>query len=66
MAGGKKGGENTKKVAGNAKKAEAASTKQAAEDQKKKAAESAEWSKGAKDTGKAYDSTLRCTTHITS
>ncbi|KAI6785127.1 DUF1014 domain protein [Emericellopsis cladophorae] len=50
MAG--KKGENSKKVAGNAKKAEAAAQKAAAENAKAEAAESAEWSKGAKGTGK--------------
>jgi hypothetical protein len=44
--------ENTKKVAGNAKKAEAAASKQAAADARTEAAESSEWGKGAKDTSK--------------
>jgi hypothetical protein len=46
--------ENTKKVAGNAKKAEAAAAKQAVEDQKRAAAEEAEWGKGAKSSAKKY------------
>jgi hypothetical protein len=54
MAGKKSAPENSKKVAGNAKKAEAAAGKKAAEDQKKAAAESAEWKKGSKDDSKAY------------
>ncbi|KAK6220426.1 hypothetical protein QIS74_05928 [Colletotrichum tabaci] len=49
---GKKGADNTKKVAGNARKAEAAAQKAAAEDAKKAAAEDAEWSKGAKGNAK--------------
>ncbi|KAK5009400.1 hypothetical protein LTR28_001200 [Elasticomyces elasticus] len=53
MAGKKAGGENTKKVAGNAKKAEAAAQKQAVADAKKAQADSQEWSKGAKDNAKA-------------
>jgi hypothetical protein len=52
MAG--KKGENTKKVAGNAKKAEAAAEKAAAENAKKAAAEDQEWSKGAKSNAKKY------------
>ena len=51
MAG--KKGENTKKAAGNAKKAEVASQKAAADNQNKAKAEAAEWGKGAKDTSKA-------------
>lgn len=47
-------GENSKKAAGNAKKAEVAAGKKAAEDQKKEAAEAADWAKGGKDTSKAY------------
>lgn len=47
-------GENTKKAAGNAKKAEVAAQKAAQENAKKEAAESAEWKKGAKDNSKAY------------
>jgi len=50
MAG--KKGENTKKVAGNAKKAEAADAKKAAEQQKQEQAASQEWSKGSKDDSK--------------
>lgn len=49
---GKKGVENSKKVAGNAKKAEAAAQKAAVEDRKKEAVESAEWGKGAKNSSK--------------
>ncbi|MCJ1322180.1 hypothetical protein MMC15_007526 [Xylographa vitiligo] len=48
-------GENTKKVAGNAKKAEVAAQKAAAESSKKAASEDAEWSKGAKSTAKKCD-----------
>ena len=47
-------GENTKKAAGNAKKAEAAAQKAAVEDAKKESAETQKWQKGAKDTSKAY------------
>ncbi|KAI0132520.1 hypothetical protein BJ170DRAFT_592474 [Xylariales sp. AK1849] len=50
MAG--KKGDNSKKVAGNARKAEAAAGKAAAEDAMKQQAESAEWSKGAKSNAK--------------
>lgn len=52
MAGKKGAGENSKKVAGNAKKAEAAAQKAAAENSKKEAADAAEWSKGAKSNSK--------------
>jgi hypothetical protein len=44
--------ENTKKVAGNAKKAEAAAAKQAVADAQKAKEEDAEWSKGAKSGSK--------------
>jgi len=54
MAGKKAAGENTKKTAGNAKKAEAAANKQASKDRETEAQETAEWSKGAKDNKKAY------------
>ena len=54
MAGKKSGGENTKKVAGNAKKAEAAAQKQAVKDKVVAENEDAEWSKGAKDNKKQY------------
>jgi hypothetical protein len=54
MAGKKSAPENSKKVAGNAKKADAAAAKKGAEDQKKAAAEEAEWKKGSKDGSKAY------------
>ncbi|KAF2229927.1 DUF1014-domain-containing protein [Viridothelium virens] len=43
---------NTKKAAGNAKKAEAAAAKQAEVDRKKAVAEDVEWGKGAKSTAK--------------
>lgn len=46
-------GENSKKAAGNAKKAEVAAQKQAVENQKKAKVEEQEWSKGAKDSSKA-------------
>lgn len=55
IMGGKKGGENTRKVAGNAKKAEAAAQKQAQVDSKNAAAEAEQWSKGAKDSAKKAD-----------
>lgn len=44
--------ENTKKVAGNARKAEAAAQKQAAADAKVAAAEDEQWSRGSKDSSK--------------
>lgn len=47
-------GENSKKAAGNAKKAEVAAQKQAVENAKKSKAEAEEWSKGSKDSSKAY------------
>lgn len=50
--GGKKGGENTKKVAGNAKKAEAAAQKASAAQAVKDKEEAAEWAKGAKNEAK--------------
>lgn len=50
--GGKKGGENTKKVVGNARKAEAASQKQAAADSRAAASEDEKWGKGSKDNKK--------------
>lgn len=49
---GKKGGENTKKVAGNARKAEAAAQKSAADDARREAAEDEKWNKGAKSSAK--------------
>lgn len=52
MAGGKKGGENTKKAAGNAKKAEVAAQKAAQEDARRSAAEADEWAKGSKSSAK--------------
>lgn len=48
MGKGKGGGENTKKAAGNAKKAEAAARKQAEVDAKLAAAEDEQWADGAK------------------
>lgn len=51
---GKTKGENTKKVAGNAKKAEAAATKAAVENAQKAQAEEQDWSKGAKSNAKKY------------
>ncbi|KAK5193637.1 hypothetical protein LTR99_007191 [Exophiala xenobiotica] len=53
--GGKKGVENTKKVVGNARKAEAAAAKQAVVEAKVSAAEEDQWSKGAKDKKKKED-----------
>lgn len=52
MAGKKASVENTKKVAGNAKKAEAAAQKAAVENEKKAAIDADEWSKGAKSNTK--------------
>jgi hypothetical protein len=52
MAGKKQAVENSKKVAGNAKKAAAAQAKIDAENTKRAAAEAAEWSKGAKSNDK--------------
>ncbi|CCC06858.1 hypothetical protein SMACR_00884 [Sordaria macrospora] len=49
---GKKGQDNSKKVAGQARKAESAAQKAAAEEAKKAAAEAAEWDKGAKSNAK--------------
>lgn len=48
-------GENTKKVAGNAKKAEVAAQKKAVEDAKKESAETKKWEQGSKDNSKAYE-----------
>ena len=50
-----KRGENTKKVAGNAKKAEAAAQKQAASEAAEEREEQGKWSKGAKSDKKAAD-----------
>lgn len=50
----KQAGENTKKVAGNAKKAEVASQKAATENAKKAAIEDEEWGKGSKSNSKKY------------
>lgn len=50
MAG--KKGENSKKVAGNARKADAAAKKNAAEDAKRAAVEDADWQKGSKNNSK--------------
>ncbi|KAF2276630.1 uncharacterized protein EI97DRAFT_357940, partial [Westerdykella ornata] len=47
------GAENSKKAAGNARKAEAAQAKQAARDRAAEAAEAEQWSKGAKSNAKA-------------
>ncbi|KAI5917081.1 DUF1014-domain-containing protein [Camillea tinctor] len=49
---GKKGVDNSKKAAGQARKAEAAANKAATETAKKAAVEDAEWSKGAKNNSK--------------
>ena len=46
--------ENTKKAAGNAKKAEAAAAKAAVEQSKKDQAEAEDWGKGAKSNAKKY------------
>ncbi|EFW99028.1 duf1014 domain containing protein [Grosmannia clavigera kw1407] len=52
MAGGKKGGDMSKKAQGQARKADAASQKAAAEDAQREATESAEWTKGSKSNAK--------------
>ncbi|KND93192.1 Coiled-coil domain-containing protein [Tolypocladium ophioglossoides CBS 100239] len=57
MAG--KKGENTKKVAGNARKAEAAAQKAAADDAKLAAAEEDKWQKGSKSNAKKWDSSVQ-------
>src|SRR5579871_1922636 len=54
MAGRKSGGENTKKAAGNARKAEAAAAKLAARDQESERIVLEKWKQGAKDTSKAH------------
>ncbi|KAI1365047.1 hypothetical protein F5Y08DRAFT_194288 [Xylaria arbuscula] len=48
----KKGGEGSKKAAGQARKAEAAAAKAQAEEAKKEAAVDADWKRGAKDSSK--------------
>ncbi len=50
MAG--KKGDNSKKVAGNARKADAAAKKNAAEDAERQAVEDDKWDKGSKSTAK--------------
>lgn len=50
MAG--KKGENSKKVAGNARKADVAAQKAAAEDVKREASDAADWQKGSKSNAK--------------
>ncbi|KXJ92248.1 hypothetical protein Micbo1qcDRAFT_162430 [Microdochium bolleyi] len=50
--GGKKAGENSKKAAGQARKAEAAAGKAAEENARKDAAEDSKWNKGSKDDSK--------------
>lgn len=52
MGGKKNPGENSKKAAGQARKAEAAAGKQAAKGRESAAREDAEWSKGSKDNSK--------------
>ena len=47
-------GENTKKAAGNAKKAEVAAQKQAEQNVQQEKADSKKWAEGAKDNSKAY------------
>ncbi|KAI2635010.1 DUF1014 domain protein [Xylaria nigripes] len=49
---GKKGGENSKKAAGQARKADTAAAKAAAEDAKKAAVEDQDWQKGAKNSAR--------------
>ena len=48
-------GENTKKAAGNAKKAEVAAQKKAVENANKEVAEQKKWQQGAKDNSKACE-----------
>ncbi|CAF9905277.1 MAG: hypothetical protein HETSPECPRED_004936 [Heterodermia speciosa] len=50
----KQSGENTKKAAGNAKKAEVAAQKMTAESSKKAAVEDGEWAKGSKSNAKKF------------
>lgn len=52
MAGKKNFGENSKKVSGNAQKAEAAAAKAAAAQQVKDKAEADDWGRGAKNSSK--------------
>lgn len=52
MAGKKAVGENSRKVAGNSKKAEVAAQKAAAENQKKAVVEDEDWGRGAKSNAK--------------
>lgn len=52
MAG--KKGDNSKKVAGNARKAEQAAQKAAADDARNEAAEADKWNKGSKSNAKKY------------
>ena len=61
--GGKPKAENSKKVAGNARKAEAAAGKQAKADAAKAAKEDAEWAEGSKDNSKKY---VSCLSHFAS
>ena len=51
---GKKGGENSKKAAGQARKADAAAQKQAQKNAVAEAAEAKKWDQGAKSNSKAY------------
>jgi hypothetical protein len=53
---GKRGstGENSKKAAGQARKAEAAANKKAAKDRELETAKAAEWQSGAKDNSRKY------------
>ena len=53
MAPRKGAGENSKKAAGQARKAEAAASKQAAKDRQEEAMEAEKWQKGAKSNAKA-------------
>ena len=52
MAGRKNTGENSKKAAGNARKAEAAASKQAAKDREAATREDEKWGQGSKDNSK--------------
>ena len=47
-------GENSRKAAGNAKKAESAANKKAVESHKQESEEQSKWQQGAKDNSKAY------------
>lgn len=60
---GKKGSDNSKKAAGQARKADAAASKAAVENSKKAAVEDEEWSKGSKNNAKKYVASNRPLSH---